>query len=427
MAAYSDRRRDRLAAVMLLAVAARGVPSLYAHGVGRAPVAARVPLLRTIRLPSYPLGLVVDAPTRRLFVLAQSAPLDSRTPIHHADALDVLDARTGARLRILRLDPGLYAGDLTVDARHGHVLFLSTARTTAGLPTGPGAVHVLDGRTGLPVRTVPIGAGPRVIAVAPDLGRIFVLCSGHTTGGDAALYVLDARTGTQVRAVPIAHAVVDGPARRVFVADDAGVQVLDATSGAVRKTVALPDANAGPTGLVVDERAGRVAVGYQDRTNGTTGLAILDATTGATVGAFAPAGSDLLLADTRAGRLLGVSIPLQRDAAYPITADVFDMRRGRVVGSSPDLATVASGGLQTTAGAVDERLGRAFVVTSGTKGDGSFDQDLVSVLDTRGGRLLGRALLAVGPPAIAVDEGAARVFVINGSAQTVSVLDAARP
>src|SRR5919199_499155 len=70
---------------------------------------------------------------------------------------------------------------MAVDARHQHLLVTNVgAMDSAGNPLGPGRVSVLDTRSGVVLRTVPVGLAPGDVAVDERAGRALVLNLGGT-------------------------------------------------------------------------------------------------------------------------------------------------------------------------------------------------------------------------------------------------------
>jgi len=390
--------------------------------------------LRTVRVGVGPVAVVDDAATGHIFVAAAGA-----------HQVDMLDARSGASLHATTVHGSPIL--LAADGVSGHVFAL----LSSGVPD---QVSMLDARTGRLLRTVPVGQRPFGIALdAPD-GRAFV-----TGFDDAVLSVLDTHSGAVLRTVPLyqAHATVvaaDGRAGRVYVATNAGLDVLDARSGTVVATAPVS-----PGALAVDEEGGRVysAVG--------SGVVVLDARRGTPLGEVAVPGAPSALAlDAGASRLV---------AGGTDAVSVLDTHNNAVLRG-------IHGGGETIALAVDHLTGQALVVTAGPLDAPGSDQGLssgnkwgsgytvcelslahgraravwgrgrlarpgvglgtgetpappdrqfteagsgyVSVLDLATGTP--RASLPVGrtPAAIAVDERTGHVFVANLDDDTVSVL-----
>jgi len=148
-------------------------------------------LLGRTPLPGMPAALATDTRTEHVFVTTQGpAPraigvanvaLRPIGPGHVA----VLDARTGALLRMVRV--GVAPGAVAVDGRSERV-FVANAGPVDGLgnATEPGTVSVLDARSGVVLRTVMVGLNPDSIAVDERSGRAFVVSVGGT------LHVTDA-------------------------------------------------------------------------------------------------------------------------------------------------------------------------------------------------------------------------------------------
>jgi len=142
-------------------------------------------LLRSTPLPGMPAALATDTRTEHVFVTTQGpAPraigvanvaLRPIGPGHVA----VLDARTGALLRMVRV--GVAPGAVAVDGRSGRV-FVATAGPVdrLGNVSEPGTVSVLDARSGVVLRTVTVGLNPDSIAVDERSGRAFVVSVGGT-------------------------------------------------------------------------------------------------------------------------------------------------------------------------------------------------------------------------------------------------------
>ncbi len=98
-----------------------------------------------------------------------------------------------------------------------------------------------------------------------------------------------------------------------------------------------------------------------------------------------------------------------------------------VASSGPVVLRTVRVGLHPGAIAVDERTRRAFVVDEGRDAVNGHAgaRGSVSVLDAATGAVLRTTAVGVGANAVAVDEQAGRVFVVNTSDGSVSVLDAA--
>lgn len=269
-------------------------------------------LLRSVRVNPGATRLAVDERTQRLFVLT-------------AETLDVLDARTGRRLRMIpgfteggivyqpfALDPPrhrLYSANIALgshgctNANVGCVGVIDTTTGTSlpsllaaqpadGLATdaragrllslgAEGTVSLLDAASGRVVRNVSIGSSAVLAAIAARVAHAFVIDT-PLSGGAATVTMLDTHTGRILHTTVIAHttgyfdvvAGVDDTNSRVFIvtqAHDLGqccratraalITVLDAHSGQV---VGVAHAGRGVTAIGIDARTHRAYIATQD-------------------------------------------------------------------------------------------------------------------------------------------------------------------
>lgn len=104
---------------------------------------------------------------------------------------------------------------------------------------------------------------------------------------------------------------------------------------------------------------------------------------------------------------------------YPGTMTMLDAQGGAILGTTPV-------GIYSVASAVDKYTSRVFVVNVDKSNDAANPtaRGSVSVLDSRSGALIRRAIVGRLPSAVAVDERTSRVFVANEDSSTVSMLDA---
>jgi len=266
-----DTRRGRAVVVT------EGFPTFRAPGKGVfAGGALTIVDTRTGRvaraIPRGSLAVAVDEETGHIFATSPGSFMRShgRLPAGQIAMLD----ENGRVLRAYFLGP--YPAALAVDGPAGHVL----VTTVGALPNSPGAVSVLDARDGRVVRTIPIGPSPTALVVDATRGRAFVVNNAY--GAGAYLSVLDTRAMRLVRAVPLAGATtlaLSARAGRVFVRTSYNtVAVLDAHNGRILKIVPVEGytryvLNPSDT-LAVDERRGRVFV------PGDRHTIVLDAATG---------------------------------------------------------------------------------------------------------------------------------------------------
>jgi YVTN family beta-propeller protein len=273
-------------------------------------------VLRTVPVGAAPAAVAVDELTRRVFVAEAGA-----------NSVRVLDARTGAAVRTVPVGAAptavavdvptarvfvANAGDNSVsllDAQSGTLL--RTIRVGAGPQGGPRAVAVsaragrafvasgdslllLDARSGALLRAVPTGIGtlagnPVAVAVDERLSRVFVAnvsLPDANSPWDNSLVLLDARTGDvlgnlPLDAPPVAVAAnarsqrvflaTAGPRRSGWATDPGSMRVLDARTGAIRRTITL---GRSPRAIALDTRTERAFV----VAGGSNTVAILDGT-----------------------------------------------------------------------------------------------------------------------------------------------------
>jgi YVTN family beta-propeller protein len=273
-------------------------------------------VLRTVPVGAAPAAVAVDEPTRRVFVAEAGA-----------NSVRVLDARTGATVRTVPV--GTAPTALAVDVPTGRVFVANSGdnsvslldahsgalRRTVVVGTGPqggpravavsartghafvasgDSVLLLDARSGAVVRAVPTGIGtlagnPVAVAVDERFSRVFVAnmsLPDASSPWDNSLVLLNARTGDVLGNVPLdappVAVAVDARTERVFLAtagpqrsgrasDPGSVSVLDARTGAVRRTITL---GRSPRAIALDSRTGRAFV----VSGGSNTVAILDGT-----------------------------------------------------------------------------------------------------------------------------------------------------
>ncbi len=425
-----------LRAVSAVACAVSLVPVARSTGADDAArAAATVPVVpvRTVRLPARPYRVVVDAPTRHVFVLT-AQPQGGATITSMRVAVTMLDGTTGAPLRAVTLEAHGFVDNGVVDARTGR-LFVLTSRVGRdnGPLTGPGTVHVIDGRTGGVVRAFGAGVSPR--AMTPDVrrGRLFILDGGRRGPNDvpigaSTLRAVDEVSGAVVWTARLGqvggYVALDTRTDRLFITEGDGVTMLDARTGRVGRHVSLPaEQDFGPTGFSVDALAGRVVASFYDFTTRTYSVALLDATTGRVLHTVYMVGAGVV--DPRAGRYISTESPLSSSGG-PLGVTGLDTRSGRTVWTGELLSVKMR--FPPVVEAVDETYGRVAIVWTDVafNGPSVYGPDRVDVLDTRSGRGLTGVDVGAGPPAVGVDEQSGRIFVANEGDNTVSVLDTTR-
>ncbi len=263
---------------------------------------------------------------------------------------------------------------------------------------GVGTVSVLDPARHSVPRTVAVPGG--AMAVDERGGRVFVAQTGLATH---RLSILDATSGALLRTVALtAHPIavaVDATTDRAFVLGQRGttgsVTVLDATTGTPLRRVTLGSSPAQPTVLVA-ARAGHVFV--QD----TGGVRLLDGRTGVVLRRSAARG--LMTLDARTERVVVVG----SDGRAHLTVTVLDPATGRVL----RVVRVANGaptGIGPIQGlAVDEPAHRLVVAWQD-----SYDRCSVSRIDTVSGAILSTTDLGYVPVAVTLDDARGRVFIAH--------------
>jgi YVTN family beta-propeller protein len=251
-----------------IAVAPRTGWAFAAAITGRLLVldARRGALVRTVAIGQHVWAVVVDEQTARVFVATQG-PSSHGLLVNSQGNVNVLDGRSGVVLRTVALARGQYPVAAAGDVQTGRVFVVVQGRGGEG-------VSMLDARDGAILRTVAVGAYPDAVATDARAGRVFV-----TDMMSGTVSVLDARSGIVLRTVAVGRSpeglAVDSQTERVFVANvDANtVSMLDARSGALLRTIT---AGHRPSEVAVDARLGRVFVADQI----DNGVSVLDATSG---------------------------------------------------------------------------------------------------------------------------------------------------
>ncbi len=423
--------------------------------------------LRTVRVGQNPALVAIDAHDHRIFV-ANEGPLsfDYALPTRPA-SVSTLDERTGAVLRTVRVGQGPVS--LAFDAPTGRVFVLCAGRVNFadGYSGGGGSVSVLDAATGALLRMLPVGPTPltvsgsgtsptgrQALAVDPTSGRVYV-------AAPAKVLVLDGATGAVRRTIAVRAGVtpsvpapsviaVDGRARRLYVGDSgdtamlfvplSGVSglfgVLDAATGKGIANIAVTES--GISVIAGDEQAGRMLVfELHGNREYSTVVDVLDARSGKllhTTDLRVPSdGSIAVDLDHTAGRAFVLYTPSSyefQNGAEDRQVAILDTRSGRIL-RTIDLPPVTNQGFFISRVVVsDERDHRVLVASA----QGQFTEEKgqtviasdIDVLDVRTGAIVHRLQVDAGPQDVAVDEVARRVFVTNEHSGTLSIFDAAR-
>jgi len=372
-------------------------------------------LVRTAALDLNPVALAIARTAARVF--AVSAGNGVRGTVR------VFDARTGAALSVLSVaaDPA----SVTVDDAGGRVFVVSGAQGLAY------AVSTIEARSGRVLRAIVVGPRPSgdvtadaalagLVAVDTRRGHMFV--AAGLPGGASGVVMLDARTGALMRAVPLGitpHGIaMDERRGRVFVEGDAGVQrarvdTLDARSGALIRSVDIGVAAVGgQSTLAVDGARGRIFVGAIDQ------IAMLDATSGAMLRTLptrdTPIEVGSLVVDGPTGHLFAYGT-----SGNTAAESVFDVVTGRALAQ----ATFPRGAA-TQVSALDVRRARAIILVVGSL---AYETTPASpgeafILDTRDGAVLQNVIVGLYPVKAVVDPASRVAFVIDQNDDTVTWL-----
>lgn len=307
----------------------------------------------TIALGHYPIAAAVDERHGRVFFLNT----DDRDALYgpgSPGSVSVLDARSGRLLQTTLVGHG--PGALAVDAVTGRVVVTNRGDQT---------VSVLDGTHGKLVRTVAIIGTPGAVALDGWTGRAVVTSSGD---GSSDVSVLDIRTGAVLRTMRLGSIATDAVAsvctRRILVSTDRGLELLDARTGRVQRTVretAIP--------LVADERSGRVLVMTD------AGLRLLDGQTAVPRSRTVPwsvfggtgGSSPTAVVDAMTGQIVVVAAPFAAPFAAPGTGG--DAGRAVVLdGYTGTVLRTVFIAARPGALAVDAQTHQAFVAEAGATG-----------------------------------------------------------
>lgn len=344
-------------------------------------------VLRTVAVAGQPALVVVVSRSHRAPVVP--APLQ-----FFPNNITVLDSRTGAVLGTVPRTSD--ASAVAVDQRSGHAFVIDGSADS---------LRMLDLASRRVVRTAPVGPDPRrgydpqAVAADQRTGHVFVV-----NAATPSLSLFDAHTAARLRTISLGPpcqgceiatdeyvAAVDEHTARLFVTNGSrgSVSVFDTATGSLLRTVPV---GAYPSGVAVDSRARHVFVSG-------TGLSMLDARSGRGRRTIAASGG-LLAVDERTSRLFVVGagatrtvtawgwVPSWLQRAVPLippprptttslagSVRVFDTRTGVLLRTVPV-------GVNPSAVVVDDRTGRAFVLTVGpVAASGPAGRGIVSVLD----------------------------------------------
>jgi DNA-binding beta-propeller fold protein YncE len=474
-------RRHKLAGIIVLALVAALAAAVTSGRAGANPIVATV----TIGQSRMPLLPALDTRTGRAFFWQWNAG-DMRV-------LDVLDVSTGTLLKTVAIDLATMAMDeydLVVNEQLGRVFTVSVPTTSLTLNVYVGRVIALDARTGRLLYRTPVTLGGTMNSMAVDTRarRVFVLgFPNYLPGGvrldpvrDAVrLSILDATSGHLVRSLRLRPERQTGPGddfsvgpplavdtrtNRLYVSafDRSSIDVFDASSGRLLRSVALP--HFAPTqgvtlmgsAILVNERLDRVYV--TNTTQGPETLTTLDASTGrvlhavrlnrgstpvidaATQRVFVANGASgrMLVLDAMSGRQIGTvgtgvtAQPWLRPQPWLVV----DEHSGRIVelpgggatvnirdGTTERLLHTVTVGSNPAGVAIDEQNGCIFVTTLGPTDQmrGPTGTGSLEVVDERTGTLVRTVPVGMAPYFVALDGPAGRALVFNAGGGTVRV------
>jgi YVTN family beta-propeller protein len=225
---------------------------------------------------------------------------------------------------------------------------------------------------------------------------------------------------------PVAVAV-DGRTGRAFVVvqgdyalhgnptGNGSVRVVDTRHGRVLRTVGV---GLSPSAVAVDERTGRVFVAN----DGERSVSVLDAYSGTVLRTVRVGFGPIAIAtDDREGRVLVANEGVTDSAGHPLgdgSVSMLNARGGKVLG------TVGVGMSPSTI-AVDQQRGRAYVLNR-VSANGGVVNGTLSVLDVRRVQLVATITLRASPSAIAVDARTGHVFVVSETAPIAGTMSPAR-
>ena len=266
-----------------------------------------------------------------------------------------------------------------------------------------------------PITSVKVAVlGPNVLAVDERLGRVLVF---GAEPGQAIVTVLDASSGkvlataTLPQALALSRMVVDEKNGRVFAVGgaDTDLAVFDAVTGTLLSTVAFKH---GTDSLVVDERTGRVFVGYYDA------VAVLDADT-AKVIATIPINGEHLALDEQGGHVFAEGASAEGPASG---IAMLDATTGRIL-------HVAHPQGHSLFGTKSESVPDALVVDSSTHRvflPEALNQPTMGVLDARTDAVLHNSipiLFSTYLLAPLVDQTAGRIMLMGFTSSDSTVLN----
>ena len=258
------------------------------------------------------------------------------------------------------------------------------------------SVSVFDTATNTVTVTLPVGTGPRSVAVNPAGTKVY---AANITSNDVS--VIDTTSNTVVATVPVGinprGLAVDPTGKRVYVSSstNATVSVIDTALNSVVATVPV---GITPRGVAINPAGTRVYV----PNSGSNNVSVIDTATN-TVIATVPVGTNpFAVAVNAAGTRVYVSNQNTNNVS------VIDIATNTMVATVP-VGTVPQGIALNPSGT------RAYVANASSNN--------VSVVDTGTNTVIATVVAGTFPFGIGVHPAGSRVYVTNSSSNNISVIE----
>ncbi len=271
---------------------------------------------------STPVAVAFDGTLNRIYVTRNAGTGD-----HASNGITVIDS--ASRRVIAQITTGRWSPSSVTVNPATHLVYVTSA--TFGAVADHSTVKVIDPRTNKIVHSIPVGPGPKAIAVNPRTNRIYVTDQSGTEAG-ASVAVIDGATNTVVASIPIGSydpyaanptgLAVNNGTNTVYATNpfDGTLHVIDGNTNTVMRTITIGDV---PTAVALNETTNTVYV-TQSAANH---IAVVDGGTGA-ITAGVIVGSEPR----------GIAVDALRDLVY-VTADsgltLVDGRTNQVTVTAP--------------------------------------------------------------------------------------------